>query len=79
MNRFPLNPKKIMNELRTKIFFVLQNLSQTHMLIDLIQEVKEKGYKLRICPPVDTNLVDFALYFFLRQTTIFGIINHYYN
>eukprot|EP00066_Takifugu_rubripes_P014367 XP_011603633.1 PREDICTED: ubiquitin carboxyl-terminal hydrolase 45-like isoform X1 [Takifugu rubripes] len=26
------------------------------MLIDLIQEVKEKGYKLRICPPVETNL-----------------------
>ncbi|XP_014836553.1 PREDICTED: ubiquitin carboxyl-terminal hydrolase 45-like [Poecilia mexicana] len=26
------------------------------MLIDLIQEVKEKGYKLKICPPVETNL-----------------------
>lgn len=36
----------------------LQNLSQTHMLIELIQEMKEKGYKLRICPPAaDANLV----------------------
>ncbi|MEQ2169580.1 Ubiquitin carboxyl-terminal hydrolase 45 [Goodea atripinnis] len=26
------------------------------MLIDLIQEVKEKGYKLKICPSVETNL-----------------------
>ena len=41
------------------IVMSLQNLSQTHMLIDLIQEVKEKGYKLRICPPVETNLVLF--------------------
>lgn len=39
-----------------------QNLSQTHMLIDLIQEVKEKGYKLRICPPAETNLVQFAVF-----------------
>uniref|UniRef100_A0A3B3TMC5 ubiquitinyl hydrolase 1 n=1 Tax=Poecilia latipinna TaxID=48699 RepID=A0A3B3TMC5_9TELE len=36
--------------------FIHENLSQTHMLIDLIQEVKEKGYKLKICPPVETNL-----------------------
>lgn len=40
--------------------FPPQNLSQTHMLIDLIQEVKEKGYKLRICPPPETNLVQFT-------------------
>lgn len=39
------------------MFVSLQNLSQTHMLIDLIQEMKEKGYKLRICPPADANLV----------------------
>ncbi|KAM7382479.1 hypothetical protein PAMP_002206 [Pampus punctatissimus] len=32
------------------------NLSQTHMLIDLIQELKEKGCKLRICPTVETHL-----------------------
>lgn len=31
------------------------------MLIDLIQEVKEKGYKLKICPPVETNLVQSAV------------------
>lgn len=37
------------------------------MLIDLIQEVKEKGYKLRICPPVDTNLVCFFFIFFWTQ------------
>uniref|UniRef100_A0A3B3V6S6 ubiquitinyl hydrolase 1 n=1 Tax=Poecilia latipinna TaxID=48699 RepID=A0A3B3V6S6_9TELE len=37
-------------------FLASSNLSQTHMLIDLIQEVKEKGYKLKICPPVETNL-----------------------
>lgn len=41
-----------------KLTFVSpQNLSQTHMLIDLIQEMKEKGYKLRICPPAEANLV----------------------
>lgn len=37
-----------------------QNLSQTHMLIELIQEVKEKGHKLRISPPVEANLVQFT-------------------
>ncbi|KAL4657453.1 ubiquitin carboxyl-terminal hydrolase 45 [Arapaima gigas] len=35
---------------------VMQNLSQTHMLNELIVEVKEKGHKLKICPPPETNL-----------------------
>lgn len=39
------------------LFVCFQNLSQTHMLNDLIQEVKEKGHKMKICPPPDTNLV----------------------
>uniref|UniRef100_A0A096M0I5 Ubiquitin carboxyl-terminal hydrolase 45 n=1 Tax=Poecilia formosa TaxID=48698 RepID=A0A096M0I5_POEFO len=41
---------------RCHLSSLYRNLSQTHMLIDLIQEVKEKGYKLKICPPVETNL-----------------------
>uniref|UniRef100_A0A8C7C6Z4 ubiquitinyl hydrolase 1 n=1 Tax=Oncorhynchus kisutch TaxID=8019 RepID=A0A8C7C6Z4_ONCKI len=35
---------------------VHQNLSQTHMLNDLIQDVKEKGHKLKICPPAESNV-----------------------
>ena len=61
LSRVPwLMVNKMLSNTENNCILSCQNFSQTHMLNDLIQEVKEKGYKLRICPPVETNLVQFA-------------------
>ncbi|XP_048880172.1 ubiquitin carboxyl-terminal hydrolase 45 isoform X2 [Brienomyrus brachyistius] len=53
-----LIPVKGISNLGNTCFFnaVMQNLSQTHLLNELILEVKEKGHRLKICPLPDANL-----------------------
>ncbi|XP_067882079.1 ubiquitin carboxyl-terminal hydrolase 45 isoform X2 [Heterodontus francisci] len=51
-------PVKGLCNLGNTCFFnaVMQNVAQTHVLSDLMHKMKEKGTKLKICPPTESNL-----------------------
>ncbi|CAB1333648.1 unnamed protein product [Coregonus sp. 'balchen'] len=54
INNSTLVPVKGISNLGNTCFF--NAVMQTHMLNDLIQDVKEKGHKLKICPPAESNV-----------------------